>query len=339
MPGFAGTSSDPLPGPRELRIASRNWSAGFWEPMAKLGRCGAGLGTRCLELGLRFGPGRNRRGRWRRLLHLGGRRRRQRRRQGLVQGLERFLVDLRRLLRHRLHLHFGLRAFEQIGRQIKVFQVVLALPDGIKRVNNRRDLEDVLRDPGEGREQDQVDQDGDPDAFTQTCPAALVFELADHLQQFVGVVVDPARSAHDRRHIAPGTRAVRFSSELKSGVRDGSTPATGFAARPFSGPCAGLAVSGAVPAGSLGSFTLVGTTLSGIGPMEPRRTLPPAGSVSSPFSRILSSPSNSRKPTGRMALPLSGACWRSPPAPEQHAPYNGLLVFEWTDQRPEGDRD
>src|SRR5262249_54796946 len=40
-----GALSAPVLGPREPRIASRNWSAGFCDPMAKVGLWGAGLGT------------------------------------------------------------------------------------------------------------------------------------------------------------------------------------------------------------------------------------------------------------------------------------------------------
>ena len=42
-------------------------------------------------------------------------------------------------------------------------------------------------------------EESEPEALAQAGPAALVFELADHLQQFVGIVVDPARTAERGR--------------------------------------------------------------------------------------------------------------------------------------------
>ncbi len=98
-----------------------------------------------------------------------------------------------------------------------------------------------------------MDQNRDPDALTQPGPAALVFELADHLQQFVGVVVDPAG-------------AVRWAGAL---LRD-----CGLLVRRGSR-------SGPVPGGSSGRSTLVGVSVMGIrstgtavSPTIPFRVLP-----------------------------------------------------------------
>ena len=52
-------------------------------------------------------------------------------------------------------------------------------------------------------------------AFAQPRPAALVFELADHLEQFVRVVVDPAR--------APNAFGLRFLSSARRDWRPGSS--------------------------------------------------------------------------------------------------------------------
>ena len=54
-------------------------------------------------------------------------------------------------------------------------------------------MKDVARDPGDGRDEKDVDEERDPDTLAQSGPAALVFELADHIQQFVRVVIDPSR--------------------------------------------------------------------------------------------------------------------------------------------------
>ena len=123
-----------------------------------------------------------------------------------------------------------------------------------------------------------MDEDGPEHSLTQTRPAPLVFELADHLQQFVGVVVDPARTAHDGRARLFGFRArgrARFGDRLgvqgSGGLEDRSRP------RPRSGldfrgeagfgadkSCAGLSDCGLDSAGPLGSFTLAGASLVGI---------------------------------------------------------------------------
>ena len=47
---------------------------------------------------------------------------------------------------------------------------------------------------------------------SQTSPAALVLEFADHLEQFVGVVVDPARGG-----AAPGLRFLFGERDLLTG--------------------------------------------------------------------------------------------------------------------------
>ncbi len=136
---------------------------------------------------------------WR--LELGGRGRfRYGRRRGFVHRLKGFLVDLRTLFRDRLDLHLGLQFLQKVGRQVKVAQI-LTLFDSVERVDNRRNFEDIFWNPGDRGEQDQVNQDRDPDALTQPGPATLVFELADHLQQFVRAVVDPSggRSAFGLR--------------------------------------------------------------------------------------------------------------------------------------------
>src|SRR5580693_6608327 len=64
--------------------------------------------------------------------------------------------------------------------------------------------------------------------------------------------------------------------------------------RPGLAPWSGLGVSGAAPDGSLGSFTLVGTTLRGIRPAGTAARAQPAGSVSSPFL-LFSHPSRKQK--------------------------------------------
>ena len=52
-------------------------------------------------------------------------------------------------------------------------------------------------------------QKREPKSLSQARPAALVFEVADHLQQFVGVVVYPARAAE-----ATGNRSRWFPAGL-----------------------------------------------------------------------------------------------------------------------------
>jgi hypothetical protein len=40
-----------------------------------------------------------------------------------------------------------------------------------------------------------VEENGPQDAFTETCPAALILQLGDHIHEFVGLVIYPSRSA------------------------------------------------------------------------------------------------------------------------------------------------
>jgi hypothetical protein len=54
-----------------------------------------------------------------------------------------------------------------------------------------------------------VKQQSEPEALTQARPATLVFEITDDLQQFVGIVVDPARTAAGGRRRFEGLKAVR----------------------------------------------------------------------------------------------------------------------------------
>ena len=79
-------------------------------------------------------------------------------------------------------------------------------------IDHSRDF-DVPGKQEKGEENRDVDEDGPEHSLAQPRPAPLVFELADHLQQFVGVVVDPARTARDGRARllrAPGQGRARF---------------------------------------------------------------------------------------------------------------------------------
>src|ERR1019366_7258304 len=105
----------------------------------------------------------------------------QRRRRGPVHSFQRLLVDLRRSFRDRLDLDLGLNIAQGIGRQIEVAQV-LALLDGVERIDDCRNLEHVFWNPGDCRKNQYVNEDGEPDAFAQTSPTPLIFEVADHLK-------------------------------------------------------------------------------------------------------------------------------------------------------------
>ena len=169
----------------------------------EVGPCGHGRRTG--RLNLRLLVGRN--GRRCNLRGGCGRGFRRRRRHALHR-LQRLLVHHDRLLRNGLDHHLGLKLPQRVGRHIQIGQI-LALLNRVDRIDHPRHLENVLGNPGKSREQRQMEENGDPDALAQPRPAPLVFELADHLQQFVGVVVHPARTAKAGRHRTGRHRTVR----------------------------------------------------------------------------------------------------------------------------------
>ena len=122
---------------------------------------------------------------------LRGRRRRGRRL--LIQLVESLLVD-ERAVERRLRSNFGLGLAESVRRKVEVGEV-LALIDCVEGVDDLGHFEDVGGNPGDGGEEQDVKKESEPEALAQAGPAALVFEVADHLEQFVRVVVDPSRPA------------------------------------------------------------------------------------------------------------------------------------------------
>src|ERR1035441_372282 len=102
---------------------------------------------------------------------------RYRRSRGFVHCLKGLFVDLRALFRNRLDLHVGLQFFQKVRRQVEVAQV-FALLDGVKWVDDRGNLEYVLGNPGDGREEDQVNQDREPEA--PIAPLASPSPLVGH---------------------------------------------------------------------------------------------------------------------------------------------------------------
>ena len=199
----------------------------------------------------------------------------------LLHLFHRLLVDERlvgrRLGSNLLLLHLAHR----VGHLIES-DLVLVLLDTVKIIDSRR-LEEVPGNPGEAQEQNNVHQHSPQNAFAQPRPAPLVFERADHLQQFVGVVVYPARAAHrgrgpicrliPRRGCWPRFKVARGESvQAQDRARD-----RGFLRRAVR--------CGLVSAGFLGSFTSAGASLVGIqcdGAVQNTRTLLPAP-FSSPF--------------------------------------------------------
>jgi len=57
-----------------------------------------------------------------------------------------------------------------------------------------------------------VQENGPQDSLAQACPTPLIFELADHLQQFVGIVVKPTG-------LAPRGAAIPIDGGSRSGFR------------------------------------------------------------------------------------------------------------------------
>src|ERR1700722_2672278 len=115
----------------------------------------------------------------------------------LIHLLESLFID-KLPVRRQLGRNPGMGFAQSVRRQIEVSEI-FALLDDVEWVDDLRHLEDVCRNPGEGREEQNVKEKSEPESLPQARPAALVFEVADHLQQFVGIVIDPARTANNRR--------------------------------------------------------------------------------------------------------------------------------------------
>ena len=124
-------------------------------------------------------------------------------------------------------------------------------------------------------------QHGPQNAFAQPRPAPLVFELADHLQQFVGVVVHPARAA--RLVDAGRFGAASSPGSSGSGRFARLEVARGERVQPRIDPVIEVPAQSCPFAdwlgGSLGSFTSAGASLVGIacdGAFQGTRSLWPA---------------------------------------------------------------
>jgi hypothetical protein len=81
---------------------------------------------------------------------------------------------------------------EGVGQLVEVSQV-LALLDGVEGVDELGLVKDVARNPGKAGEEQDVGNDGDPDALADALPAALVLILRDFFEELVGIVIDVAR--------------------------------------------------------------------------------------------------------------------------------------------------
>src|ERR1700722_1092189 len=136
----------------------------------------------------------------------------------LIHLLESLFID-KLPVRRQLGRNPGMGFAQSVRRQIEVSEI-FALLDDVEWVDDLRHLEDVCRNPGEGREEQNVKEKSEPESLPQARPAALVLEVADHLQQFVSVVIHPARATNDRR-----TGAVGFERPLR--VQGQSQKSTG----------------------------------------------------------------------------------------------------------------
>ncbi len=172
-----------------------------------------GCRPRRLHLRLRLRGGRHGRRRlrlWlnRRLLD----RRRGRSRWRLALPLQLFLLQLVKGLL--INLWLTQQRLDRLGPRhkgcIEIGKVLMVLKIG--GLDGRRQSEQVFGNEEKREEQQDVKENGPQNALAQPRPAPLILKLADHLQQFVGVVVDPARGA-------AGAGAVACSGWGRGGLR------------------------------------------------------------------------------------------------------------------------
>jgi hypothetical protein len=107
-------------------------------------------------------------------------------------------------------------------------------------------VEDVLGNPGERGEEEDMSDDGEPDALTNALPAPLVFVFRDFFEELVGFVIDEARGG-----VAVGSDAPVSTEPASAGLVSSATATPEDAGR--------LPVSPGVE-----RFGLAGVSLGGI---------------------------------------------------------------------------